>query len=372
MAPWFRALSEEPDLQVHVIYFREPDPREQGVGFGIDFAWDVPLRKGHESTVLGFSKRWRSAGALLVALVRVLKQVKPDVVLVTGWNEPGLIAAYPVMWLMGLPTIVRSEANLKRHYPWWTVAFHRALLSTASAAVAIGRSNSDFYLSRGVPPARIFRGCYFVDSALMRGMAEKHAPDRAPLRAALGFFDDDVVFCFVGKHAPYKRPLMLVEAAARLRAQGLPVKLLIAGAGELTAALEQRANQTEVPARFIGFLNQTELWRAYTPSDVLVLPSSELETWGLVANEAMHFGLPVIVSDKVGCGPDLVRDGETGYTFSHDADGLAEAMEKLVRQGESRRCMGDRARRLVEAEYSMPVATAGLKEATRSICSPMG
>jgi glycosyltransferase involved in cell wall biosynthesis len=127
-----------------------------------------------------------------------------------------------------------------------------------------------------------------------------------------------------------------------------------------------------VPASFVRFLNQTELWRAYTPSDVLVLPSSEHETWGLVANEAMHFGLPVIVSDKVGCGPDLVRDGETGYTFSHDADGLALVMEKLVKQGEGRRCMGDRARRLVETEYSMPVATAGLKEAIRSICSPMG
>jgi glycosyltransferase involved in cell wall biosynthesis len=367
MAPWFRALSQEADIDLRVIFLREPAPREQGMGFGIELTWDLPLRQGYASTVLGYCQGWKPIGGLLVALRRALELAKPDAVMITGWNEPGLILAYPLVWCMGLPIISRGDANLMRQRPWWIAALHRLLLSMVSAAVTVGRSNRHFYLANGVAPSRLFAGCHFVESDRMLAMAEQHAPERRKLRTAAGFSDDDVVFCFVGKHVPFKRPLLLVEAAAKLRAKGWPVKLLIAGSGELTEALRQCAERNAVPVHFTGFINQTELWQAYTCSDALVLPSNELETWGLVANEAMLFELPLIVSDRVGCGADLVRDGETGYVFTDGADGLAEAMEKLVKQPHRRRWMGKQARRLVQVEYSMPVATAGLRAALDAV-----
>jgi glycosyltransferase involved in cell wall biosynthesis len=125
-----------------------------------------------------------------------------------------------------------------------------------------------------------------------------------------------------------------------------------------------------VPAFFTGFLKQTELWRAYVPADAFVLPSTDRETWGLVTNEAMLFGLPAIVSDRVGCGPDLVHDGETGFRFSGGAEALADAMERLARDPAAARAMGLAGRRLVLEHYSMPTATAGLKAALASICPP--
>src|SRR5262245_44173824 len=135
MVPWFKALSREPDIDLEVIFFREPAAREQGVGFGIEFTWDLPLRRDYASTVLGCGQGWKAVGGLLVALRRALLLAKPDAVLITGWNEPALIAAYPLVGLMGLPIIVRGDANVLRRRPWWTVGLHRLLLSMVSAAL---------------------------------------------------------------------------------------------------------------------------------------------------------------------------------------------------------------------------------------------
>jgi len=238
-----------------------------------------------------------------------------------------------------------------------------------AAAVAIGQANRQFYLDNGMPAGRLFGGAYFVESARMLAMADANAAARAGLRAQAGYGGGDFVFCFVGKHVPFKRPLLLVEAAALARRKGWPAKLLFAGTGELTDTLKRRAEALGVPAHFTGFLNQSELWQAYVPADALVLPSTNGETWGLVANEAMLFGLPAIVSDQVGCGPDLVLEGETGHVFAGGAEGLADAMEALLRNPARAREMGAQARQRVLEHYSMAVATDGLKAALKAVCA---
>lgn len=367
MAPWFRALAQDPELELEVIYFRELNPQQQGVGFGQAFQWDVPLRQGYASRVLAAAAGVRGVPRVLSRLLAEIRAIRPDAVLITGWNEPALAAAYPLMRVLGVPVIVRGESNALRQRPAMARLLHRLLLSLVSAAVVIGRSNREFYLDNRVPTDRLFDGAYFVETERMLAMAEAHQGDRDGLRAELGFGPEDFVFTFSGKHVAFKRPLLLVEAAALARQRGLPVKLLFAGSGELTDALKQRAAELGVPAQFTGFLNQTELWKAYVPADAFVLPSTNRETWGLVTNEAMLFGLPVIVSDQVGCGPDLVIEGETGHVFSDGSEGLAAAMEKLVRNRGLAPVMGAAGRRLVTERYSMPVATAGLRAALEKV-----
>jgi glycosyltransferase involved in cell wall biosynthesis len=115
----------------------------------------------------------------------------------------------------------------------------------------------------------------------------------------------------------------------------------------------------QLPVTLTGFLNQSEIVSAYAASDCLTLPSDHGETWGLVVNEAMACGLPAIVSDQVGCGPDLVTPGETGAIFPFgDWSALAESLcraaadpTELQRQG-------------VAAEgYSPAVAAEGIRDA---------
>lgn len=367
MAPWFRALAQDPELELEVIYFRELSPRQQGVGFGEAFQWDVPLCQGYASRVLGAAEGARGVPRVLSRLLAVIRDIRPDAVLITGWNEPGLAAAYPLMRVLGVPVILRGDSNALRQRPAMARLRHRLLLSLVSAAVVVGRSNRQFYLNNGVPADRLIEGAHFVETERMAAMAQAHQGDRDDLRAELGFRPTDFVFTFSGKHVAFKRPLLLVEAAALARRRGLPVKLLFAGSGELTNALKERAAELGVPAQFTGFLNQTELWKAYVPADAFVLPSTNRETWGLVTNEAMLFGLPVIVSDQVGCGPDVVIEGETGHVFSDGSEGLAAAIEKLVRNRERAPVMGAAGRRLVVERYSMPVATAGLKAALEKV-----
>jgi glycosyltransferase involved in cell wall biosynthesis len=367
MAPWFRTLATDPALDLDVIFFRELNATQQGVGFGKAFQWDVPLRQGYSSRVLEVASGIKAVPKLLLRLRRAIRDIHPDAVLITGWNEPGLMAAYPLMRLLGVPVILRGESNALRPRSTMTKLLHRMLLRFMSAIVVIGKANRQFYLDNGVPADRLFDGAYFVESERMVKMAEAHAGDRTGLRPANGFGNEDFVFSFVGKHVPFKRPMMLVEAAALARQRGLPVRLLFAGSGELTDSLKQHANDLGVPVHFTGFLNQTEMWKAYVPADAFVLPSTNGETWGLVTNEAMLFGLPVIVSDQVGSGPDLVIEGETGYVFSGGAEGLADAMQKLLQKRDRAPAMGAAGRKLVLEKYSMPVATAGLKAALKAV-----
>ena len=85
-----------------------------------------------------------------------------------------------------------------------------------------------------------------------------------------------------------------------------------------------------VDLKLVGFLNQTELGEAYAIADCLVLPSDYPETWGLVVNEALATGLPCVVSDAVGCAPDLIRDGESGYVYPlGNVEALAAALAKV-------------------------------------------
>src|SRR5262249_25816342 len=122
-------------------------------------------------------------------------------------------------------------------------------------------------------------------------------------------------FLFCGKLVAKKNPMDLLSALQIAKAAGAPIHVLIVGEGELMEQARALVERAGLPATFAGFLNQSEIVRAYVVADCLVLPSDSGETWGLVVNEAMACGAPAIVSDQVGCGPDLVLEGVTGGIF---------------------------------------------------------
>jgi glycosyltransferase involved in cell wall biosynthesis len=122
-----------------------------------------------------------------------------------------------------------------------------------------------------------------------------------------------------------------------------------------------------LPVSFTGFLNQSRIVEAYAACDALVLPSDAGETWGLVVNEAMACGRPAIVSSLVGCGADLVAEGETGSVFPYgEWQSLAGMLERYARDRGQLRAMGARARRHVD-NYSPDAAAAGILQAVRQL-----
>jgi glycosyltransferase involved in cell wall biosynthesis len=205
-----------------------------------------------------------------------------------------------------------------------------------------------------------------VDNAFFRHHAETLAPQRNQLRARWGFHDDRPVVLFAGKFVATKQPLLLLEAYRRVR-QRHHCALLMAGDGPLRGAVEAEIRKNSIPdVRISGFLNQTEIPMAYAAADLLVLPSCA-EPWGLVVNEAMNFSLPIVVSDRVGCGPDLVRTGVNGEVFEHSsADALEAVLERCVSQPDRLRELGRASLERIR-EWGLPETVRGIIQALTAV-----
>jgi glycosyltransferase involved in cell wall biosynthesis len=253
-----------------------------------------------------------------------LRQWKPDLAILTGWQSKMLVQAWWACVRLGVPRIVRGESNALSNRPSWKRAAHRAWLRGFDRFLAIGKANRDFYLQAGIPESRIHPCPYFVDNARFAAAAARLRDRRGELRSRWSIPERATCFIFCGKLIAKKRPLDLLSALQRAIAAGASAHVLVVGDGELMSDARALAARERLPVSFAGFLNQTEIAGAYVASDCIVLPSDCGETWGLVVNEAMACGLPVIVSDRVGAGPDLIEEGKNGYVVrSGDAQALA-------------------------------------------------
>ncbi len=325
-APLYRELAERPEIDLTVYFYSDATAREfRDEGFGRVLSWDRPLLDGYRYRMLPSASRTDISGRFVKNpnwdVVREVMSAGYDVVWAHGYAHLTTWLAAAAARSRGTQLLLRDEQTLLHgrapHKRALKAVALRALYSQASA-LYIGEQNRRHFRHYGMPDERLHPARYCVDNAFFRAQAAELAPRWRELRASFGIDDDAPVVLFAGKLIEKKQPLRLVEAYARVRAQQ-PCWLLIAGDGPQRAEVEYLAAQLGVPGvRIAGFLNQTELPAAYATADVFVLPSAFHETWGLVVNEAMNFDLPVVVSDKVGCGADLVEPGRNGFVVSHD------------------------------------------------------
>jgi glycosyltransferase involved in cell wall biosynthesis len=376
-APWFRHLERHaPAIALTVVHATEPTPEQQGVGFDRAFEWDVPLTEGYRSLTVrpplpGDRVDSSSFTGLDVPEIgRAIANTNPDVVMITGWYSVTLVRALVACRRLGIPTLYRGDSHLlsgpnnwKR--PLWNLKTG-FLLRQFDGFLSPGQRVNDYLRWYRVAEHRIFRVPHAVDNEMFAATAApfQQPEARAAARKRFGIAPDAFVPLFVGKLVPSKRPTNIVRAAARLEGG---TSVLFVGSGALEGELRTLAVELGVDLKLVGFLNQTELGEAYAIADCLVLPSDYPETWGLVVNEALATGLPCIVSDAVGCAPDMIRDGESGYVYPlGNVEALAAAFAKV----RWRKAEGHDWRphcRHVVAEFSYEAMTAGLVRACRSV-----
>jgi glycosyltransferase involved in cell wall biosynthesis len=369
--PWFRALAVCPEVELTVHFCQIPDAMRQGDGFGVAFEWDLPLLEGYRYRVLrNVAKEPRVTsfwGCDTPEIDDVVRRGEFDALLVNGWVAKSCLQALRACRRYGVPCLVRGESNALRPRAWWKRALHRQLLRQYAGFLVIGQSNADFYAANGVPRERLFPGHYCVDNDWFAGRAAALASERPRLRKEWGIPAEVPTFLFCGKLIGKKRPLELLRAFAEAARQQA-MHLLIAGEGALRGECERFAAAERLPVTFAGFLNQSRIPEAYVAADCLVLPSDDGETWGLVVNEAMACGRPALVSDRVGCGPDLIVAGRTGKVFPYgDSGALSRLLVRLAEAPGELRAMGEAAARHV-ADYSVAALTQGTLAALRFVC----
>lgn len=387
--PWFRHVARHPRIQPTVLLCHDHGLEAPGFdpGFGRPVRWDVPLLDGLEVVRLrNHAPRpgvGRFFGIFNLGLPLALSRNRYDAVVIHGWNY----ACYPLALLSarlrGLPVLMRGESPLLPGEPdepatararlrrWLRQGVLRPYLSLCAGALAVSSGNRRLLLQLGMPPERIFFSPYAVEGERFCLPEAERAVARAQLRAELAVGKEVPLIVSVGKLQPIKEPLLLLSAYARLRAQGIEAALAYVGDGELRAALTQAARS--VPdVHLLGFRNQSELPALYAAADLLVLPSRR-ETFGLVINEAMHAGLPVICSDGVGCAEDLVRPGETGLVFPRgNEDRLMACLVELCHgpaAAARRERLGRAARERIQS-WTFEQATAGLLGALDALPPP--
>lgn len=369
LAPWFRQLATRVDLEV--FYAHRQDAKGQArAGFGVAFEWDTPLLGGYGYRWLRNVSRYPGLGCFFGCdtpeIDAVVKSGAFDAFVAFGWNNKSYLQAVRACRRYGVPIYIRGDSQLATQralaWRWVKRPLYRALLPYMGSYLAVGQRNREYLAYYGVPENHIFLVPHFVDDAAFRNAALLAQSDGTAMaiRAKCSIPADQFLVLFVGKLIAKKHPEDLILACHRIAAlhPELPVQCMIVGDGPLREKLQVLAGGGKAKICFAGFQNQSKLPAYYAAADVLVLSSDAGETWGLVVNEAQACGRPAIVSDAVGCAPDLI-DGElTGYTYPlGDTEALAQRIMKMKSLLAMRRREVESALAAKVRFYSMEAAT---------------
>jgi glycosyltransferase involved in cell wall biosynthesis len=370
-APWFRGLAAHPRLDVHVYFCHKSTPQEQArAGFDVEFDWDVDLLAGYPHSFLkniaSPAGHGRFAGFDTPEIGKIFREQKYDAVLVNGWNYKSAWQAIWAAWKSGVKVLVRGDSHLHFDRSWPVRVtkrlMYRRFVPRLDACLAPGAWSREYFEYYGARPERIFFVPHVVDVDFIESESRRLAPARSELRRQWKLADDSFVFLFVGKFTETKRPLDFVNAIYEAAKRGKHVQGLMVGDGPLRSTCEDFVRSHNIPVSFAGFLNQSQIVRAYVCGDGLALPSVG-ETWGMVVNEAMACGRPSVISDRVGCGPDLVLPQETGLIFPHgNVMALSSAMIKMAANPLQTAEMGRNAHNRL-ARYSLKAAVDGVLQA---------
>lgn len=359
--PVLNALAQSPDLELDVIFLSENDPTLR--------QWKVYKDeiKFRYHVLPSWRQRLGRYNLLVNRGVRsTLHRIKPDVVLCGGYNYlASWSAAY---WARAhrVPLLLWSESTAwDRRHGYLLVEFVKAsFLKLCTAFVVPGKSSLNYLTELGVPEQRIFTAPNAVDTTLFSKLAETARSNGPQVRARHSL--PSRYFLYVGRLVRDKGVFDLLEAYSRLEPSlRASISLVFAGTGSAQPELLERAAEIAPGAiQFLGFVHREELSEIYALADGFVFPTHS-DPWGLVVNEAMACGLPVIATSVAGCALDLVQDGWNGFVVPPaDVSRLAQAMANLE-DSARRKEMGSRSRERIEV-YSPASWARGILEAVQS------
>ena len=363
--PVFNSLAAQGELDLHVLFLAETDPRLR--------QWTVPkneIRFSYE-VLPSFRLRLGKFSLLLNrGLDRALRRTQPNVILCGGYNY--LSSWHAALWARkrNIPFLLWTESTAADRRAESVVVenLKRKFLGLCRGCVVPGAAAKQYLQQLGVPEALIFKASDAVDNALFTEVARIAKTNRPAVRRRIEV--PDHYFLNVGRLIAAKGVLDLLDAYANLNeAIRAAVGLVFVGDGIAKAELMRRASMIRPgTVKFSGFVQKEQLGDFYALADALVMPTHS-DPWGLVVNEAMACSLPVIASNVAGCVSDLIEDGWNGIIVPvGDISKLGSSMEFLARRDDLRDQMGERSLQRIQA-YSPQACATGIAKAAIHACA---
>lgn len=364
-APLFKILAAHPEIELKVYYGSDHSIRGSlDPGFGINVRWDRPLLDGYDSKFLHSTSE----------IISVLRNEDFDAVFLHSYANLLSLGTYLGAMLTGTPILLHTESENLRRRNWlfqWVKKLALSILFRNTAAfLCIGQCNYRFYKEYRIPEQSIFSTPYCVDNDFFLSQAAEWSIQKAQILNELSLPSSQPTVLFSGKLISRKRPFDLLEAYEGLSRDKTPFNLIFIGDGILRTSLEERIQERRLKyVRLVGFKNQLEISKYYAAGDVFVLPS-QFDTWGLVVNEAMLFGMPIITTDQVGSGYDLVEENQTGFVYPvGNVSSLVEKLNILVQDPQKSKWLGENARHKV-LEYNYRQCVDGILKALQYVTRP--
>ncbi|NQW23730.1 MAG: glycosyltransferase family 1 protein [SAR202 cluster bacterium] len=307
-------------------------------------------------------------GLANLGIWKELNDTRPDVVVVMSWMNPTWWLTFFASLRFNIPLLLMTDANVNAERlmsPWksWIKRLFLGgfLFRIATGYLCAGTANRQLYTYYGVPDEKLVPFAYSWGYSHLLEEGKQLRDQKAELRNKYNIPQDAVVILYCGRFSTEKGSMELLEAYKRVSHSRKA--LVLVGDGRLRTRMEDFvASKGLESVYFMGFQTRNDMSIFYTLADCLILPSHR-ETWGMVVNEALCFSLPVVISDQVGSGPDLVIPEENGHYFpARDVSALADRITQIIElSDEDRHIMGEKSYSLIKKWTDRDLATTMVK-----------
>jgi glycosyltransferase involved in cell wall biosynthesis len=354
--PVFNALASRRDVDLHVMFLSETDPSQrQWLIYKDEIRFSHEVLPSWQRRIGGYHLLWNRG------VSSSLGKIHPNVIVCGGYSYPAFWQAAAWARRRKIPLVLWSEStkrDRRRQHKWVELA-KRKFIAHCRAYIVPGKASREYLEKLGVGDKPIFIAPNAVDIdrfASLAGAARTHADE---IRRVEGL--PERYFLYAGRITREKGVFDLLEAYARLSQERRSrVGLVFVGDGSARSRLMKRAKELDGGrVIFPGFVQRDDLAKYYALADALVLPTYS-DPWGLVVNEAMASGLPIVVSNAAGCAADLVTHEWNGFVVRPREIGrLAVALGTLADDHELVRVMAQRSAERIQ-NFSPQICAAGL------------
>ena len=342
----FEKLSQNPLIDLQVYFLSESAKNRR---------WEKELNCKFSYKVLPKIEFNFQSGDLFTYLVNPtfpLRLIREhyDVIISGGWLDFACQAAFFISKITGKPYIIWSESTTYEPglLRWISLPLVRLMVKHSDACIATGKRAKEYFNCLGADEKKVFTALYTVDIDYFRRVSQLTRKEKCEMKRRLGIRTEKAIL-YVGQLIERKGVKYLLEAYGELRKECDDVSLIILGYGYQKEELQELCQSQNIPdVCFVNHVEINEMPKFYSIADLFVLPSRR-DTWGLVLNEAMACGLPVITTRKVGASVDLVKEGVNGYIVAEEnMHELYRAIKKIVIDSSLREKMGQESSRLIQ------------------------